>query len=514
MSQAASVRAAKGVVMTTTDEEGARRITLIWAVTGAILLPVLALAGLMLRTTQSFTNLIPARAFYALMTFHGIGMVGVALLVIAAFFWYVMTRALPLSVPAMRAVYGMTLVGVVLIAISCIVGFGTGWTFLYPLPSNPGPVPGWPTWAAAFFLIGLALVVLAYTLWCLDFIRAGIARFGSLGRVLGLDILMGRTKVGPDTTDPSIVAGTVVAIGGVAGAIPGALVVVLMLINVFVPSFTFSALLAKNLIFFAGHMLVNVQIYTGAAIVYALLPHYTGRPWKANRVLIFAWMAAAVFVMLAFFHHLYQDFAQPVSVQFIGEITSFGVAFPPIVVTILSGVVLVHRSGIRWSAAPLFLYAALAGWAIGGWAAEMGDATPMANQYFHNTVWVPAHFHTYMALGVVFFLLGTVYHVLPQLTGRSLSESIGRAAATLIIVGGWGLVAMWYVAGTLGQPRRYPVSLPGLENISRAGAVFALIVAVGALMILYDVARTLLREPAQWWARSPLRTVPQAGGGS
>jgi cytochrome c oxidase subunit 1 len=281
---------------------------------------------------------------------------------------------------------------------------------------------------------------------------------------------------------------------------------------VFVPSFTFSALLAKNLIFFAGHMLVNVQIYTGAGLVYALLPHYTGRPWKSSRVLILAWVVAAVFVMLAFFHHLYQDFAQPTSVQVIGEVTSFGVAFPPIVVTIFGGLMMVYRSGIRWTTAPIFLYASLAGWAIGGWAAETGDATPLANQYFHNTVWVPAHFHTYMALGVVFFLLGTVYHVTPQLTGRHLSESIGRRAAALLLVGGWGLVGMWYVAGALSQPRRYPISLPGLENVSRTGMAFAAVVAIGILMIAFDFARTLLREPAQWWAR-PIRTVPQAGPG-
>jgi cytochrome c oxidase subunit 1 len=440
-------------------------------------------------------------------------MVGVALMVIAALFWYVMTHALPLSVAVMRLVYGLTLLGVVLIVVSVLAGFGTGWTFLYPLPSTPGPTPGWPTWSGVFFLVGLALVVIAYTIWCLDFLRAGIARFGSLGRVLGVDIVLGRTKVGPTTTDPSIVAGTVVAIGGVAAALPGALVVILEIINIIDPSFTFSALLAKNLIFFAGHMLVNVQIYTGAGLVYALLPHYTKRPWKANRILCLAWMVAAVFVMLAFFHHLYQDFAQPTSVQVIGEVTSFGVAFPPIVVTIFSGLVIVHRSGIRWSTAPIFLYASLAGWAIGGWAAETGDATPLANQYFHNTVWVPAHFHTYMALGVVFFLLGTVYHVMPELTGRSLSEPIGRTAAVLLLVGGYGLVGMWYVAGALGQPRRYPVTVPGLESVSRAGMAFAAVVAIGVLMILFDVLRTLLREPAAWWARPPLRPAAQAGSG-
>ena len=102
---------------------------------------------------------------------------------------------------------------------------------------------------------------------------------------------------------------------------------------------------------------------------------------------------------------------------------------------------------------------------------------------------------------------------MPQLTGRSLSESLGRKGATLIIVGGWGLVSMWYLAGALGQPRRYPITLPWLGSISRVGAAFAVIVAIGWLMILYDFARTMLREPAQWFGRRLLRAAAQAGSG-
>ncbi|HEY9286628.1 MAG TPA: cbb3-type cytochrome c oxidase subunit I [Candidatus Dormibacteraeota bacterium] len=419
------------------SDEGARVITYIWLVTGAVVLLLLALGGLLMRSSQAF-GLASPRVFYGLLTFHGAGMVGTALMVLAAVYWYVMRKALPLSVAVMRVVYVVFMVGAVLIIASTLTGFGTGWTFLYPLPAIPGPSPGWPVWGAVLFLVGLALVVVAYTIWCLDFLRAGLSRFGSLGRLLGVDLLFSNIQPGPATTDPSIVAGTVVAIGGVVAAIPGAIVVILELLNIFIPDFKPSALLAKNLIFFAGHMLVNVQIYTGAGLAYALLPIYARRPWKASKVLVAGWLVAVVFVMLAFFHHLYQDFAQPNGVQVIGEIASFGVAFPPIVVTIFGAVLLVYRSGMRWNAAPMFLYAAFAGWAIGGWAAEVGDATPVINQYFHNTVWVPAHFHTYMALGVILFLLGGVYHVMPEITGRSMSETIGRRAGALVLIGGWG----------------------------------------------------------------------------
>lgn len=472
------------------EPEAARRITLLWLVVGAVLFLVLALAGLTLRLSQTVQDLLPPRAMYALLTLHGTGMVGAALILMAAVFWYVMSRALPLKPAVMRAVFALTLVGVVLIVLSTLFGFGTGWTFLHPLPQTPGPTPGWPRWTAGTFLVGLALVVVAFTLWCLDFLRAGIRRFGSLGRMLGFDILAGKRSAGPETTDPSIIAGTVVSIGGVAAAVPGALIVGLMLANLAAPGFSVNALLAKNLIFFAGHMLVNVQIYLGAGLAYAILPEYTKRPWKASKVLVFAWLVTGVFVMIAFFHHLYQDFAQPVAVQIIGQVGSYGVAFPPIVVTIFGGLLLLYRSGIRWRPAPLFMLAAFAGWAIGGWGAIV-DSTPPINQYLHNTVWVPAHFHTYMALGVMFFLLGAVYHILPQLTERPLSDRLGMRAAALVILGGWGLVLMWYLSGVLGQPRRYAFTLDGLRGVAAAGVAFAALALVGVVLIFGDFVRVV-----------------------
>ncbi len=468
-----------------------RRITLVWLGTGAILLLALALLGLVMRVAQAVPGLISARVFYAMLTLHGSGMAGISLTIIAALFWYLMRRTLPLSPAVMQAAYGLTMTGALLLVLAAARGFGAGWTMLYPLPAMPGPVPAWDRWAAGLFIAGFALIIGAFALWSFDFLRAGVARYGSLGRMLGLDVLAGTTAPGAEPASPSVIAGAVVAVDGIATLLPGTVLATLMLANLVAPSFVVNPLLAKNLDFFAGHVLANVQIYIGAGVAYALLPLYTHRPWKTGKVLVAGWLVTLILVMLSAFHHLYQDFAEPVVVQIIGNIASYASAFPPIVVTIFAGVMLVHRSGMRWKVAPLFLYAGFAGWAIGGYAAII-DSSPALNQYLHNTLWVPAYFHTFMALSVVFFMLGGVYHVMPELTGRSLAEQLGKKAAALLLIGGWGLVGTWFLAGALGQPRRYTFYLAHVARLGWLGAGCVLIATLGMALIFGDVVRVVV----------------------
>lgn len=486
-------------------EPRVRVVTLVWFGTGALLLAILALVGVAMRFTQGF-GVIPDRWFFALLTLHGDGMVAVSLMVIAAVYWYLMSSRLPVSPSVMWLVYGLTMIGVVLVLVATMVGtFGTGWYFLYPLPTHPGPIPGWSAHWTVPFLLGLALVVIAFAIWSLDFLRAGIAQFGSLGKLFGLDILSGRSKPGdPGTADPSIIAGAVMSISGLITALPGAVIVVLMLINAFAPTFNFSALLAKELIFFTGHMLVNIEIYLGAGIAYAVLPAYTGRQWKAARVVVLALLLTMLFIMLPFFHHLYEDFAQPTALDVVGNVGSYTSAVPVVVITVFGGLLLVYRSGMRWRPAPLLIIAAMAGWVIGGFGAVI-DSTPAVNQYFHNTLWVPAHFHTYMALGVILFILGGVYHAVPRLTGRTLADQRGKLGATIILIGGWGVVLVFFLSGVLSVPRRYGhVAIPKFENLARAGFVFGLIAFVGILVILVDLWPAFMGKPAP-------ASAPQAG---
>jgi cytochrome c oxidase subunit I len=359
-----------------------------------------------------------------------------------------------------------------------VVGFGysSAWTFLYPLPEHPGSGATMPAIGAAAYLVGLALAVVGFLLWCVDFLRAGLRRCGTLQRLLGFYVLRSAGHADddqdPTATEPSLIAGTVVAILGLSACLIGALIVVLMLATLVVPGLTISALLAKNLIYYAGHTLANLQIYVAAGIAYSVLPAYTKRPWRLSRALVAGWLATLAIVMLAFFHHLYQDFAQPEAVQWVGNVASYAAAIPPMTVTIYGGLVQIWRSGIRWSAAPLFTFMAMAGWAIGGLGAVI-DSTISLNQFLHNTLWVPAHFHTYMALGVMFFLIGATYHLMPSLTGRRMNERVG----------------------SMSDPRRYLYPLPGTELLAWMGAGFAVVALIGAVIVCKDLIEGFLSSP-------------------
>jgi cytochrome c oxidase subunit I len=478
----------------------AQRITRTWLGTSGLVLLGLALAGGAMRLDQANGGkLFTADVFYGVMSLHGSGMVAIGLMAGAALLWHLMSDAMPLSVTVNRIVYLLTLTGLLVIAIGVVVfGYSSAWTFLYPLPEHPGSGAMMPAIGAAAYLVGLALAVIGFLLWCVDFLRAGLKRCGSLPRVLGFYVFSSAGHAhgdqDPTATEPSLIAGTVVAILGLSACIIGALIVVLMLASLVVPSFAISALLAKNMIYYAGHTLANLQIYVAAGIAYSVLPAYTKRPWRLSRALVAGWLATLAIVMLAFFHHLYQDFAQPEAVQWVGNVASYAAAIPPMTVTIYGGLVLVWRSGIRWSAAPLFTFMAMAGWAIGGFGAVI-DSTISLNQFLHNTLWVPAHFHTYMALGVMFFLIGASYHLTPALTGRRMNERVGRRAAFLMTVGGYGLVLCWYISGSMSDPRRYLYPLSGTEVFAWIGAGCAVIALIGAVMICRDLMEVFLTSP-------------------
>jgi hypothetical protein len=144
---------------------------------------------------------------------------------------------------------------------------------------------------------------------------------------------------------------------------------------------------------------------------------------------------------------------------------------------------LVWGSRYRWTFASTLLYLGFAGWAIGGAGAVLDSLIPV-NFRLHNTLWVPAHFHTYLLVGVMFWVMAFVAYRLEQRAGRTVPPAVRVAAIAPMLVGGFGLVGVWYVSGALGVPRRYAVQPFGSTGYSLAGLAFALLFAVGFLVYL------------------------------
>src|SRR5581483_1586671 len=174
--------------------------------------------------------------------------------------------------------------------------------------------------------------------------------------------------------------------------------------------------------------------------------------------------------------------------EVISTVASSAAAIPVAVVTIYTGMMLVWGSRYRWTLASVLVYLGFAGWAIGGSGTVIDSLIPI-NFRFHNTLWVPAHFHTYLMLGVVLWVMAFLAHLLERAAARPASRAATVLAPLAMIVGGYGLVGSWYVAGALGVPRRYAVQPLGTAGYSLAGGIFGLVFAAGFLVLLAELAR-------------------------
>ena len=205
--------------------------------------------------------------------------------------------------------------------------------------------------------------------------------------------------------------------------------------------------------------------------------------------------------MFAYFHHLYMDFVQPGVLQKLGQIASYVSALPAAVVTLFGALLLVYRSGMRWNLASLLFFLGLAGWAIGGVGAVI-DSTISANVRLHNTLWVPAHFHTYFLAGLVFLVVGHFYHRCQEATRLTEHITRQRVAVATMVIGAYGFFAMFYLAGAYSVPRRYaiyPSALAHGAGYAAAAAVFASVFLLGFIVYLTQIGTRWRRAMKATW---------------
>ena len=457
-----------------------KKLVTVWSITFLILFPVLITFGLLMRMKQGEVLNIGHDTFYALMTLHGLGMAGVLFSIAwAALFYLIGTRYARLNIKVGYFIYFLVLIGTVELVIASLIGkFGAGWYMLYPLPFKGA---NWASWSTGLSIIALIVLGVAWLIGSLHVVYALSNKYGSFYKLMGWNYL---GKKEPEQKLPSIVLITTASlVPAILSFLAGAVFLVMNLMQQFEPTLAFDPLLLKNLVFFFGHTLVNVTMYLGVAWVYALLPEYTKREWGVNKVVVLSWNGTFIFIMFAYFHHLYMDFAQPLGLHYAGQLASYFSAIPATVVTMFGVIVQFYHSKMKWSIIPMTFLIGIAGWAIGGFAAVV-DSTISVNKILHNTLWVPAHFHTYMLLGIVLFIFGFLFY-LAYCNSEERNDPKPGFGFWTFVVGSFGFVLMFYLGGMNSVPRRYS-DYVAIEsgNVHHTGALLAKIAAVFVGIIL------------------------------
>jgi len=475
--------------LTARDLDRARSVMWTYVSTGLAIFGLMAFVGLAMRLEQAGWLSYGPDIFYALMTLHGAGMIVAIAIASMGGLWYLMSLEAPLDEGIAYWAYALMVVGVIGVLVSVLGGhFGAAWTFLYPLPFVG---TWWPSWATGAFLIGMAFIMIGWTLWCAQMLACVLTRYGGFRGALAWELVFHAREFeasGKKPPPPQAFAALVAAVDGLLTGTLGMVLGIALIVHWLDPSVRLDPLWAKNLTYFFGHSLANLTIYMAVAGVYVAMPRYTRREYHTSAALAVAWWATLIFVATAYFHHLYMDFVQFPAFQYVGEAASYLAAIPTAVITVYGSLMLVYRSQMRWSLGSLFIYAGLIGWIVGGFGALL-DATIPFNIDLHNTLWVPGHFHTYLLEGVVLFVLGWVFMMLEE-RSATISPVIVRWLVGIGIFGGGALFLLgFYISGADGVPRRYATQpAPGPE-LSAWASIGAVILLVGLTIALVEGIR-------------------------
>ena len=147
------------------------------------------------------------------------------------------------------------------------------------------------------------------------------------------------------------------------------------------------------------------------------------KPLFGYRLMVYSAVFLGFMSMLVWAHHMFMT-GMGTAMSAFFQTTTMIVSIPSVV--ILSALFLsLHGGSIRFTTPALFALAFLPMFGIGGLTGlPLGLAA--SDIHLHDTYYVIGHFHYVVAPGTLFALFAGVYHWFPKVTGRMLSERLGR----------------------------------------------------------------------------------------
>jgi cytochrome c oxidase subunit I len=256
------------------------------------------------------------------------------------------------------------------------------------------------------------------------------------------------------------------------------------------------ALLWQHLFWFFGHPEVYIIFLPATGMVSTILPTFCRRPIFGYVPLVLSLIAIGVLSFGLWVHHMFVTGLPAVGESFFTA-SSMAIAIPA-GVQIFCWLATLWDGRLVFRPPMLFVLAFIVTFVLGGLTGVMVASVPLDAQV-HDTYFVVAHFHYVLVGGAVFPLLGAVYYWFPKITGRMMSERLGRWTAALIFVGFNLTFFPMHILGLQGMPRRVYTYQPEMHwgGINLFVSLSSVILAAGFLLFFVDALTSLVRgKPA------------------
>ncbi len=116
-------------------------------------------------------------------------------------------------------------------------------------------------------------------------------------------------------------------------------------------------------------------------------------------------------------------------------------------------------------------------------------ADAVADQQYHNSFFLVAHFHYALFGGPIMGVIAGVYYWLPKITGRMYSERLGKWHFWLTMIGFNITFMSQFFLGVAGMPRRIPDYALQFAPLNMVSSLGAFILGAAQLLLVYNVIR-------------------------
>ncbi|HVU36245.1 MAG TPA: cytochrome c oxidase subunit I [Opitutaceae bacterium] len=463
-----------------------KRIGILYLIFTLIFFAIGGLEALVIRLQLAVPNntLVGPDTFNALFTMHGTTMIFLvvmpAVFGLANYFVPLMIGARDMAFPRLNALSVWLIpFGAALLHFSVLTGVPkTGWFAYTPLSETPyNPTLGVDYWIAGLLVLGIGSVAtginLITTVLCMRAPGVTMKRIPLFAWINFVNAFI------------------------VVFALPVLNVALIMLLmdRQLGTHFFFregSPVLWQHLFWAFGHPEVYILALPAFGIISEVVPVFSRKPIFGFEFVAMSSVAIAVLSFGVWAHHMFTvGLGHPADEFF--SVASMLIAIPT-GVKVLNWSTTMFRGRIRFSVPMLYAIAFLIQFTLGGLSGVTHAETALDWQT-KNSYFLIAHFHYVAVGGVLFGALAGLHYWFPKMTGRMLSERLGRLGFWLFVFGFNGTFAIQHILGFMGMPRRvytYP-DFPNWGWMNMLSTIGACVMALAAITLVVNIVTSLIR---------------------
>jgi cytochrome c oxidase subunit 1 len=255
-----------------------------------------------------------------------------------------------------------------------------------------------------------------------------------------------------------------------------------------------SATLWMHFFWIFGHPEVYILILPCFAFMSEIIPVFSRKPIFGYPVMVGASVCIAFVSLSVWAHHMF-TVGMSAYVNSFFTITTLAVGVPT-GIKIFNWIGTIWGGKIQFKVPMLFCIGFLFQFLIAGLTGIMLGSAAFASQ-LSLSYFVVAHFHYVIVGGILFALFAAFYYWYPKMTGRMLSERLGKIHFWLFLIGFHMTFDLMHIPGLLGMPRRIYTyePRPGWGPLNLLISIGAFIQAVAVLAFVWNLIFSYFKGP-------------------